>query len=67
MVPFLPSVLHHVADKKMNAVRMAAGETGPAIIDIVVPHATSNVQPMLFAGIAGAQILKSTLTSDFVQ
>ena len=27
-------------------------ETGPAIIDIVVPHATYNIQSMLFAGIA---------------
>ena len=52
MVPFLPKVLHLVADKKSQAVRTAASETGPAIIDIVVPHATRNVQSLLFAGIS---------------
>ena len=52
MVPFLPKVLHLVADKKSQAVRAAASETGPAIIDIVVPHATKNVQSLLFAGIS---------------
>jgi elongation factor 3 len=52
MVPFLPMVLHLVADKKSLAVRTAASETAPAIIDIVVPHATRNVQDLLFAGIA---------------
>ena len=52
MVPFLGHVLRLVADKKSLGVRTAASETGPAIIDIVVPHATRNVQDILFAGIA---------------
>jgi len=52
MLPFLPNVLHLVADKKSHGLCTAASETGPAIIDIVVPHATRNVETLLFAGIA---------------
>jgi len=52
MLPFLPNVLHLVADKKSQGLRTAALETGPAMIDIVVPHAARNVEKLLFAGIA---------------
>jgi hypothetical protein len=32
VVPFLPRVLQHVADKKSLALRNAASETGPALL-----------------------------------